>query len=75
LKYILFIFFPYLYLFLLCGLNPLKITCIFYNFENETSSNDDLKYCMILNNKKKLKLVTDTEIKENEQNLIMKNIL
>ena len=36
-KYILFIFFPYLYLFLLCGLNPPKneLSFIYYNFENE----------------------------------------
>ena len=64
-KYILFIFFPYLYLFLLCGLNPLNISCIFYNFQNETSSNDDLK-CSYL--------VTDKDIKENKTIFNNKNI-
>ena len=69
-KYILFIFFPYLYLFLLCGINPPKDvnSCIFYNFENDTSSNDE-KCCLITNDKKDKTfcyLVNNTEIKENK---------
>ena len=66
-KYILFIFLPYLYLFFLCGINPPKNiqSCIFYNFDNETSSNE--KCCLIENGKNKFcYLVNENEIKENK---------
>ena len=66
-KYILFIFLPYLYLFFLCGINPPKDiqSCIFYNFDNETSSNE--KCCLIENGKNKFcYLVNENEIKENK---------
>ena len=43
-----------------------ELSCIYYNFENKTSSNNDLKCCMIFNNKNKLCYLVTEKIKENK---------
>ena len=65
-KYILFIFFPYLYLFFLCGINPPKDerSCFYLDLDPEVNTLNK-SCCMLfnnINNKKFCYMVTEEEI-------------